>query len=70
MNLFDGLRKPQYIFRPAQIVRRMLQELQQRQRKPIVQLPWGLQIEIDPADTVGDALAGQSLYDIVTTVVL
>jgi len=48
----------------------MLQELQKRQRKPIVQLPWGLQIEIDPADTVGDALAGQSLYDIVTTEVL
>jgi FkbM family methyltransferase len=48
----------------------MLHEFQQRQGKSRVQLPWGLEIEIDAADTIGDALAGQSLYDIVTTEVL
>jgi len=70
LNPLNGFRKPQYVFRPAQIVRRVLQEFQQRPDKSVVQLPWGLPIEIDAGDTVGDALSNQGLYDIVTTEIL
>jgi len=35
-----------------------------------VRLPWGLEIEIDPADSIGHSLLGQGIYDLVTTEIL
>ena len=33
-------------------------------------LPWGLALALDPADTIGNALLSQGIYDLVTTEVL
>jgi FkbM family methyltransferase len=65
-----GILKPQYFFRPRQILRRIFKELRPDPGRDIVTLPWGSRIEVDTRDTVGQALALQGLYDVVTSEVL
>lgn len=65
-----GLAKPQYLFRPSQIVRRLLQEIAPRSTVSEVQLPWGFCIVLDRPDTVSEAILSQGMYDLVTTEVL
>jgi FkbM family methyltransferase len=64
-----GLGKPQYLFRPSQILRRLLQEISPRTDAE-VRLPWGLRITLDEDDTVSHAIRGQGMYDLVTSEVL
>jgi FkbM family methyltransferase len=70
MISFRGLGKPQYLFRPSQIVRRLLQEMSPRTAEAEVRLPWGLRISLDEHDTVSHAIFGQGIYDLVTSEVL
>jgi FkbM family methyltransferase len=70
MVSFSSLRKPQYFFRPLQVVRRLAQEVRPKRNLETVSLPWKLEIEVDTRDTVGNGIFAQGLYDIVTTEVL
>ena len=62
-----GLGKPQYLFRPTILLRRLAQELRPIGARELVRLPWGLHIEVITSDVVGMGLAHQGLSDIVTT---
>lgn len=66
----SSLARPQYFYRPSQIVRRILRELRHNPPGDRVQLPWGLELVLDPADTVSHALLSQGIYDLVTTELL
>ena len=70
MVSLEGLAKPQYFFRPSQIARRLLREFSSTRGLETVALPWKLKIVVDTEDTVGNAIASQGLYDIVTTEVI
>jgi FkbM family methyltransferase len=71
MNLLGWMSKPQYVLRPAQLLRRFINDLRpDASRSPLVMLPWGSELEVDAQDTVGHALLRQGLYDIVTSEVL
>jgi FkbM family methyltransferase len=70
MISFRGLGKPQYLFRPSQILRRLLQEITPRSAAPEVRLPWGLRITLDAGDTVSGAILAQGMYDLLTSEVL
>ncbi|GAC1674746.1 MAG: hypothetical protein NVS9B4_28620 [Candidatus Acidiferrum sp.] len=60
--------RPQYVFRPAQVVRRLGRKLKAASTgREVVRLPWGLNLEVDTADNVGCALANQGIYDILAT---
>jgi FkbM family methyltransferase len=57
--------KPQYLFRPSQAARRLLQAL--RGGTPgsaTVRLPWGLPLRIDPRESIGGAIWRLGLYDL------
>jgi FkbM family methyltransferase len=62
-----GLAKPQYFWRPAQLIRRIGHEFRPVKSHETVQLPWKLPIEVNTVDVIGMAIAQQGLYDIVTT---
>ena len=62
-----GLAKPQYFWRPAQLLRRLAHELRPLRPRETVLLPWKLSIEVNTADAIGMAIAQQGLYDVVTT---
>jgi FkbM family methyltransferase len=53
------LNKPHYIFRPSQIVRRLI-----RRAPDTVNLPWGLPISINPNEDIGHSLATTGIYDL------
>lgn len=61
------LGKPQYLFRPSQIAKRLIQEVRSQGANGEVKLPWGLNITLDPTDTVSEAIFRQGIYDLVTT---
>ena len=64
------LGRPQYLLRPSQAAKRILRLVRGTKPQEAVTLPWGLNIEVDTADTVGSAIALQGVYDLMTTEVL
>jgi FkbM family methyltransferase len=70
MSLLTTLGKPQYLFRPRWVLRRLLRESGLSEFKGYVELPWGSKLELNMQDTVGHAIATQGLYDIITTEVI
>jgi len=73
MQLINYLNRPEYIFRPLQIYRRLL-----RSRHPDnklfknVLLPWGvnLKISLAPGEVVGHSVWAMGIYDLIVTEVL
>jgi FkbM family methyltransferase len=70
MPFFESLQKPQYIFRPRWALCRVLTKIGLANESSVIDLPWGVKLQIDTNDTVGRALAAQGVYDVVTTEVL
>ena len=70
MISLKGLGKPQYLFRPSQIVKRLLQEVRSARPGGQIELPWRLRIGLDPGDTVSEGIFRQGVYDVVTTELL
>jgi FkbM family methyltransferase len=65
MNFLKSLSKPEYIFRPSQIYRRIAFERSVDKITPqMINLPWGLVIEINPSETIGSCIARQGLYEL------
>ncbi len=61
----EGFLKPQYLFRPSQAARRLLQTLRRPAPGSVtVTLPWGLQLRIDPQESIGSAVWRLGLYDL------
>jgi FkbM family methyltransferase len=63
MQVIDHLKKPEYLFRPSQLLIRIQHELKGKHRYETVRLPWGLTIKIQPDDIVGRALWTVGLVD-------
>jgi FkbM family methyltransferase len=60
------LAKPAYIYRPAQVVRRL-----RRSRRPpgetLVRLPWGLPLEVSTVEAVGAGIARTGVHELAVT---
>lgn len=65
-----GIAKPQYFWRPAQLLRRLAHEFRPVKKQETLPLPWKLPIDVTTTDNIGMALAQQGLYDVVTTEIL
>jgi FkbM family methyltransferase len=66
-----SLWKPWYVYRPGQMLRRITRSL----RKPPgglvkIQLPWGVAIHADPAETIGRSLWTTGIYDLAVSELL
>lgn len=61
MSLSARLLKPEYVYRPGQILRRL------RPPSGVVTLPWGLPIACDPAEEIGRAIHTLGVYDLPVT---
>jgi FkbM family methyltransferase len=57
--------KPCYVFAPSILMRRIwIQFFPPRSPRKEVMLPWGTQIEVDLADTIGGSIFQQGIFDI------
>ena len=63
--MLPGLFKPEYLFRPRQLAKRLLQGRQSGFKT--VRLPWGKDIRVSTDDNVGGQIATLGLYDLVIT---
>jgi FkbM family methyltransferase len=60
--------KPEYLFRPQQILRRVWIERTKKKSTPAtVWLPWGYPILVDPAEQIGWAIYSRSIYELPLT---
>lgn len=64
MNLLRSLRKPEYVFRPLQVIRRLSREMAEAHKFEQVILPWGLPIRVRPAETIGSCIWRVGIYDL------
>jgi FkbM family methyltransferase len=67
-TLSQRLNKPEYLFRPRQLLRRLraigVRDLAEERR---FLLPWGLPLLVDPRDTIGRAVWHLGLYDLLVS---
>jgi FkbM family methyltransferase len=60
--------KPEYLFRPHQIARRLLIEAKRKKSKPTtVWLPWGYPIIVNPLEIIGWAIYSRAIYELPMT---
>jgi FkbM family methyltransferase len=60
-----NLARPHYVFRPRQIVRRVVGELRPRSTEHRFRLEWGSEITANPRDSIGKALLRRGILDLV-----
>lgn len=65
MSTLAGIFKPEYIYRPGQLFRRLF--ARQKRGFVSVRLPWGANIRVSVDDNVGGQIATLGLYDLVVT---
>ena len=69
MNLLRSAKtailKPEFVFRPTQLLRRLTWKHRWLGRAGTVELPWGLPIEIDATETIGMAISKIGVYDLI-----
>ncbi len=63
-SLGDYLNKPEYLFRPSQVARRLARALRAKRASAVVTLPWRLPLRIRIADDIGRALWTTGVYDL------
>ena len=56
-------RRPEFLFRPAQLFRRILWEIKSPKQNVHVKLPWGLTMNVSPEDRIGASIIKTGTYD-------
>jgi FkbM family methyltransferase len=66
VNLARALNKPYYFFRPAQLLRRFARAVRPRDtsERETMQLPWGLDINVQPAEAIGSSIARTGVFEL------
>jgi len=64
MRLIDYIDKPEYLYQPAQALKRLTRLLTATPESAEVVLPWGLTMRIRPREDLGRALWQKGIYDL------
>jgi FkbM family methyltransferase len=67
VNFIQRINKPEYLYRPGQLLRRMTQAVQPEPDTVEVGLPWGLRMRVRPQEDHGRALWRLGVYDLVVS---
>ena len=59
--------KPEYIYRPAQILRRVRFQLSQPGEFADARLPWGMPIRVRPSEIIGRSIASLGIFELQVT---
>jgi FkbM family methyltransferase len=63
-SLAEYLIKPEYLFRPSQVLRRLARTVRPSGADRVVLMPWGLPLRIHGNDDIGRALWTTGVYDL------
>ena len=59
--------KPEYLYRPQQLIGRLRASGATSLRDTTVELPWGHRLTVDPTEAIGSAVVRLGVYDLVVT---
>lgn len=62
-NIFNYLKRPEYVFRPRQVLRRFRRFQRTAQPEEIVELPWGATVSVHPSENVGSDIFHYGIFD-------
>ena len=58
------LNRPEYIYQPNRLIRRIFGEEQRERGEQTIELPWGLPLEVDTSQTIGLILSHHGIWDL------
>jgi FkbM family methyltransferase len=64
MHILSRFNKPEYFYRPTQILRAIRSGRLKDNLEAIVKTPWGLPLAVDPRETIGYAILCLGIYDL------
>lgn len=67
MHLIQYLTKPEYLLRPSQFGRRIIEFLVPRTGIQAVSLPWDMDIWVDPEEAIGRAIVRAGVFELAVT---
>jgi FkbM family methyltransferase len=67
MRLLDNLSKPEYVFRPSQMLLRWHRGRRPPRAEEVVTLPWGAQLAICPNENIGRQVWHMGVFDLTVT---
>src|SRR5438132_410369 len=63
LNILNYFKRPEYFFRPAQVLRRLCRIWRSPQTEEIVELPWGAPVKVRIAENVGSSIIYYGIFD-------
>jgi FkbM family methyltransferase len=67
MNVLASINRPEYIFRPTQILRRIACEFGSVDEYSTVSLPWGVRLRVRPQESIGSIIRRMGILDLFTS---
>jgi FkbM family methyltransferase len=65
MNVLNYLRRPEYVFRPRQVLRRLRRCCKRSADVEMVRLPWGAPVMVRPQENIGSSIYYYGIFDLV-----
>jgi len=63
LNILNYLNRPEYVFRPRQVLRRIRRMWRAPQAEEVVKLPWGADVKIRPNENIGSEIYHYGIFD-------
>lgn len=70
MDLLKRLKKPEYLYRPGQLLRRLGRPSAAPAQRRVLPTPWGLDLAVSTGDAIGRAIWQMGVYDLTVSEVL
>ena len=63
LSVFNYLKRPEYVFRPRQALRRLRHLWKTPEAEEIVELPWGAIVKVRPKENIGSEIFHYGIFD-------
>src|SRR5437868_6884855 len=63
LNIVNYLKRPEYVFQPRQVLRRLRRINKAPQASEIIELPWGARVQAQLAENVGSSIIYYGIFD-------
>lgn len=63
LSVFNYLKRPEYVFRPRQVLRRLRHLWKTPEAEEIVELPWGASVKVRPTENIGSDIYHYGIFE-------
>jgi FkbM family methyltransferase len=62
-SLAESLNRPEYLYQPGKLIRRILTGNSTREGAEVVMLPWGVPLELDSSESIGRIISHHGIFE-------